>query len=70
MNMIALALLAALETTGLVSIIVWLVVLAVVVYVIFLILGMLPIPEPIRTILCLGVGLIILLLLVQRLGLL
>ena len=68
--MIALALLAALETTGLVSIIVWLVVLAVVVYVIFLILGMLPIPEPIRTILCLGVGLIILLLLVQRLGLL
>lgn len=69
--MIALALfIAALETVGLVSILIWLLVLAIVVYVIFLILGMLPIPEPIRTILCLVVGLIILLLLVQRLGLL
>lgn len=68
--MSALALLAALETAGLVSILIWLFVLAVVVYVVFLILGMLPIPEPIKTILLCIVGLIILLLLVQRLGLL
>ena len=45
-----------------------LVVLAVVVYVVFLILGMLPIPQPIKTIICLVLGLIFLLVLLGHLG--
>lgn len=62
-------LLAAAEFGGLIGLLVWLLILAIVVYVIFLILGMLPIPEPVRTILCLVIGLAILLVIIQRLGL-
>jgi hypothetical protein len=61
--------LAALETAGLVSLLIWLLVFAVVIYVLYLILGMLPIPEPVKTILLCVVGIILLIVLVQRLGL-
>jgi hypothetical protein len=61
-------LLGAVETGGLISLLIWFIVAAVVIYLIFLILGMLPLPEPIRTIIVVVVALIILLLLVNRLG--
>ena len=64
-------LLAAAETVGatsLISVLIWLLVLAVVVYVIWLILNMLPLPEPIRTIILCVLGLVLLLVIVQRLG--
>lgn len=60
--------LAAAESTGLISLLIWLLILAVVVYVVFLILSMLPIPEPIKTIICIIIGLAFLLVIVQRLG--
>jgi hypothetical protein len=63
--------LAAAETVGatsLISVLIWLLVLAVVVYVIWLILNMLPLPEPIRTIILCILGLVLLLVIVQRLG--
>jgi hypothetical protein len=63
--------LAAVETVGatsLISVLIWLLVLAVVVYVIWLILNMLPIPEPIKTIILCILGLVLLLVIVQRLG--
>lgn len=53
---------------GLVSLLIWLLVLAIVCYVVFLILGMLPIPQPIKTIVCLILGLIFLLVLLGHLG--
>lgn len=69
--MTALALiLAVAEAAGLISILIWLLILAVVVWVVYMIIGFMKIPEPIGTIICVIVGLIILLLLVQRLGLL
>lgn len=63
-------LLAVAEAAGLISILIWLLILAVVVWVVYMIIGFMKIPEPIGTIICVIVGLIILLLLVQRLGLL
>lgn len=69
--MTALALLlAAIESVSLISLLIWLLVFAIVIYIVFLILGMLPIPEPIRTIVLCVLGVILLLVLVQRLGLL
>ena len=55
---------------GLISLLIWLLVLAAVIYVIVLILRMLPIPEPFRTIIMVVIGLILLVFLVQHLGLL
>ena len=69
--MIPAFLLAAAETVGgasLISLLIWLLVLAVVIYVVFLILNMLPIPEPIRTIVLCILGLILLLVVINRLG--
>jgi hypothetical protein len=63
--------LAAAEAVGassLISILIWLLILAVVVYVIWLILNMLPLPEPIKTIILCILGLVLLLVIVQRLG--
>lgn len=61
--------LAAFEGSALISLLIWLLVVAVVIYVLFLVLGMLPIPEPIKTILLCVVGLILFLIIIQRLGL-
>jgi hypothetical protein len=64
-------LLAAAETVGatsLIGVLIWLLVLAVVVYVIWLILNMLPLPEPIKTIILCILGLVLLLVIIQRLG--
>ena len=64
-------LLAALETAAapsLISLLIWLLVLAIVIYVVFLILNMIPMPEPIRTIVLCVLGLILLLVVIQRLG--
>jgi hypothetical protein len=61
-------LLAAAETSGLISLLIWLVVLAGVIWILFLILGMFPLPEPIRTIIVVVAALIILLVIVNRLG--
>ena len=70
MTMTTLALiLAALETGGLITLLIWFLVLAIVIYVVFLILGMLPIPEPIRTIVLCILGLILLLVVLNRVGL-
>lgn len=63
-----LALIAAVEGSGLISLLIWLIVLAVVVWLLFLIIGMLPLPEPIRTIITVVIALILLLVIVQRLG--
>ena len=49
------------QTGGLISLLIWLLVLAVVVYLIFLVIGMLPIPEPIKTVITVVIALILLL---------
>lgn len=56
--------------TSLISLLIWLLILACVIYVVFLILGMLPIPAQVKTIITVILGLIFLLVLVERLGLL
>jgi hypothetical protein len=72
MNTLLLPLLiAATEVVGgysLISVLIWLLIFAVVVYLVFLILGMLPLPEPIRTVITIVVALILLLVLLQRIG--
>lgn len=65
---IALSLLAVAEVGGLVSLLIWLLILCVVVYLLFFILGHLALPEPVRTVIVVIVALVLLLVLVQRLG--
>ena len=67
--MTAALLLAAAEAVPLLGILIWLLIFAVIVWVVFLILGMLPLPEPVKTIITVVVGLILLIVLVSRLGL-
>lgn len=62
------ALLAAMEGAGLISLLIWLVVLAIVIWLVFLIIGMLPLPEPIKTIVTVVIALILLLVVINRLG--
>jgi hypothetical protein len=63
-------LLAQFAAGGLVSllILIWLLVFALCVYVVYLILGMLPIPQPAKQIVCLVLAIILLLVMLQRLG--
>jgi hypothetical protein len=61
-------LLAQFAAGGLVSLLIWLLVFALCVYVVYLILGMLPIPEPAKQIVCLVLAIILLLVMLQRLG--
>ena len=69
MNINALAILAVtLGSSGLVSLLIWLLVLCLVIYVVFLILGMLPIPEPAKKIVTIILAVIFLLVLLQHLG--
>ena len=66
--MIITPLLALAEPSGLISILIWLLILCVVIYLFFWVLGKIPLPEPIRTIITVVVALALLLFLVQRLG--
>jgi hypothetical protein len=61
-------LLAQFAAGGLVSLLIWLLVFALCVYVVYLILGMLPIPEPAKQIVCIILAVILLLVMLQRLG--
>jgi hypothetical protein len=56
-------------TTGsLVSLLIWLLILAVVIWVVYLVVGMLPIPANVKNIICVILALIFLLVILQRLG--
>lgn len=64
-------LLAAAETMGgasLISILVWLLVFGIIVYAVFLVLGMLPLPQPIKTIIVLLIAVVMVIWLLARLG--
>jgi hypothetical protein len=58
----------AASTGTLVSLLIWLLVLAVVIWVIYLLVGMLPLPAQVKTIICAILALIFLLVILQRLG--
>lgn len=60
--------LAAAEGAGLISLAIWLLIAAVIIYLVFLVIGMLPLPEPIKTIITVVIALILLLVIIQRLG--
>ncbi len=64
-----LTILAFLSTPALIHFAIWLLVLAIVIYIVYLVLGMLPIPQPIKHIVCLIVGLVFLLVILSNLGL-
>ena len=67
--MTTLTLLAStLSVAGIVPLLVWLLILAIVIYVFFLVLGMLPIPAPIKTIATLIIALVFLVILFGHLG--
>lgn len=55
-------------SSGLIALLIWLLVLAVIIFVVFKILQMIPMPEPIRTIVLCILGLVLLLVVIQRLG--
>ena len=60
----------AASTAPLISLVVWLIVFVFVVWLVFLIVGVLPIPDPYKTIVVALVALLLLLILVSQLGLL
>ena len=66
-------LLLAIETLvagpSLITILIWLLVFALVVYLVFLIVNYMPIPEPFKTVIVCVVGIILLLVLLQKFGL-
>ena len=61
-------LIAAAEATGLISLLIWLLVFALVIYAVFLCLGMIPLPPPARNIVTIIVAVILLVILFSRLG--
>ena len=70
MNTLLLTLLLA-EAVGslsLITVLVWLLVFLIVCYIVYLILGHMPIPEPWKTVILLIVGLILLLILLSHFG--
>jgi hypothetical protein len=66
--MAAISLLAVAGTTSLVSLLVWLLIFCVVVFLVFYILGHIPLPEPWRTVITAIIGIILLLVLLQQFG--
>lgn len=52
------------------SFLIWIIVVALVVYLLFWVLGQIPMPQPIRTVIVVLVALVLLVYLVQRFGLL
>jgi hypothetical protein len=67
---IATLVLAIATAVPLINLLIWLIVFVVVTYLIYLLLGALPLPEPWKTVVFVLVTLILLLILVQQLGLL
>jgi hypothetical protein len=63
------ALLAVGEGAGLIALLVWLLVFALVIYVVYLILGLLPLNATIKQIVCVILGIVFLVVLLQRMGL-
>lgn len=61
-------LLAQFAAGGLINLLIWLLVFALVIYVVYWVLGMMSLPGKVREIACLILGLIFLLVLLQRLG--
>lgn len=70
MNLILASMLAAFSTGGLVQLLVWLLIAAIVIYVIFLVLGMLPLPPQVKTIATLIIAVVVLLIILNKLGIL
>lgn len=55
-------------TPSLIAVLIWLLIFLIVCYIVYLILGHMPIPDPWKTVILLVVGLILLLILLQRFG--
>lgn len=55
---------------GLISLLVWLLIAALVIWCVYLVIGMLPLPAPIKQIVCVILGLIFLLIILSHLGIL
>lgn len=53
-----------------ITFLIWVIVLALVCYLLFWVLGQIPLPQPIRTVIVVVVALVILVYLVQRMGIL
>lgn len=71
MNTLLLPLLLATELVGgtsLIAVLIWLLVFLIVCYIVYLILGHMPIPDPWKTVILLIVGLILLLILLSHFG--
>jgi hypothetical protein len=62
------SILLAATTGSLVSLLIWLLILCVVIWVVYLLVGMLPLPANVKTIVCAILALIFLIVILQRLG--
>jgi hypothetical protein len=56
------------NTKGLLNLLVWLAVLALVIYVVYLVVGMLPLPAPVGTIVCLVLAVVFLVVILRKTG--
>jgi hypothetical protein len=56
------------NTRGLLNLLVWLAVLALVIYVVYLVVGMLPLPAPVGTIVCLVLAVVFLVVILRKTG--
>jgi hypothetical protein len=56
------------NTKGLLNLLVWLAVLALVIYVVYLVIGMLPLPAPVGTIVCLVLAVVFLVVILRKTG--
>ena len=65
----ATAVLAAAEAAGLISLLIWLLVFALIIWVVYLILGLLPLNAQIKQIICVVLGIVFLIILLERMGL-
>lgn len=68
MNLAFLAVTTLLAGGGLISLLVWLLILALVIYVVFLVIGMLPLPAPAKQIITVILAIIFLLVILGHLG--
>lgn len=67
-KMICSILFAAISTSALIHLLIWLIVLAIVAWALFYFVGLLPIPQPIKTLITLVVVLILLLVILNQLS--
>jgi hypothetical protein len=63
------AVLATAEAAGLIALLIWLLVFALIIWVVYLILGLLPLNVQIKQIICVVLGIVFLIILLQRMGL-